>query len=57
MFWYNHVTDESQWEPPEDNSNAQGEGIETGGGADGTSLAPEEDVREINDEDELFTPR
>lgn len=55
VFWYNHVTDESQWEPPEDKkTKAEGEGEETAGRADGISLAPEEEVREINDEDDLF---
>ncbi len=55
VFWYNHVTDESQWEPPEDNKiKAEGEGEEIAGRADGISLAPEEEVREINDEDDLF---
>lgn len=57
VFWYNHVTDESQWEPPEDNSTAEGGEMETASPAEGASLAPEEDVREINSVDDLFTPR
>lgn len=58
VFWYNHVTDESQWEPPGENNTADGGGeVQTGYCVDGNSMAPEEDVREINDEDDLFTPR
>lgn len=57
VFWYNHVTDESQWEPPDENNPDNGENVQTSSRVDGNSLAPEEDVREINDEDELFTPR
>eukprot|EP00752_Nemacystus_decipiens_P001469 g1445.t1 len=58
VFWYNHVTDESQWEPPEDHNAADGGGEQTNESrVDGKLLAPEEDVREINDEDDLFTPR
>lgn len=57
VFWYNHVTDESQWEPPEENTNVEGQGMEKESPAEGTLLVPEEDVREINSVDDLFTPR
>lgn len=58
VFWYNHVSDESQWEPPEEKNTVDGGEVQTAAcRVDGNSLAPEEDVREINDEDDLFTPR
>ena len=57
VFWYNHVTDESQWEPPERHNIADVDVDAAASHVDGNSLAPEEDVREINDEDDLFSPR
>lgn len=52
VFWYNQVTGESQWEPPEELS-AAGPLHDLGG----PYIAPEEDVREVNSVDDLFTPR
>lgn len=57
VFWYNQVTGESQWEPPED----LGAAVEAQGGKagriDGDLMALEEEVREITCVDDLFTPR
>lgn len=50
VFWYNHVTGESRWEPPHE--------VGTYGEAQReTPIVPEEDVREVNSVDDLFTPR
>lgn len=62
VFWYNHVTGESQWEPPveaETGGERQREDVLVAGPADplGNSAALEEEVREIKSVDELFTPR
>lgn len=54
VFWYNQVSGESRWEPPEDVSIARGEASPDRGG---NSVAPDEDVREVTSVDELFTPR
>lgn len=54
VFWYNQVSGESRWEPPEDFSIAR---EETSPDTGGNSIAPDEDVREVTSVDELFTPR
>lgn len=57
VFWYNHVTGDSQWEPPDEVSTA-GEGRDDAASrADGNSPVPDEAVREITSVDDLFTPR
>lgn len=57
VFWYNHVTDESQWEPPEDDTEAGPGGKDTSSRAEDNVDEPEEPVREISSVDDLFTPR
>lgn len=57
VFWYNHVTGESQWEPPDEVSTAEEGQNDTASPKQGDLPAPDEAVREINSVDELFTPR
>lgn len=59
VFWYNHVNDESQWEPPKDDPEAGlgGKYTTLKSPADDQVDEPEEDVREISSVDDLFTPR
>ncbi|CAM9772485.1 unnamed protein product [Ectocarpus fasciculatus] len=57
VFWYNHITDESQWEPPEEDKEVGDRRADTESRADGNSMVPEENVREIDSVDDLFTPR
>ncbi|CAM9827182.1 unnamed protein product, partial [Ectocarpus sp. 8 AP-2014] len=57
VFWYNQVTDESQWEPPEEDREVGDRRADTESRADGNSMVPEDNVREIDSVDDLFTPR
>ncbi|CAM9559524.1 unnamed protein product, partial [Scytosiphon promiscuus] len=57
VFWYNHVTDASQWEPPEDDTGAGLGGKDSTSAADDHLNEPEEYVREVCSVDDLFTPR
>lgn len=60
VFWYNHVTGESQWEPPidvETSGDGRREDVASPTDPLGNSTALEEEVREIKSVDELFTPR
>lgn len=51
VFWYNQVSGESRWEPPEDFKIARGEAPPDRGK---NSMTPDEDVREVTSVDELF---
>ncbi|CAM9456155.1 unnamed protein product [Hapterophycus canaliculatus] len=57
VFWYNHVTDESQWETPGDDTEAERGGKVTESRTDDHMDEPEERVREVSSVDDLFTPR
>ncbi|CAM9105904.1 unnamed protein product [Choristocarpus tenellus] len=54
IFWYNHETGQSQWEPPEEIVDV---GEELGCVEDRKQAIEEENVRRIETVDDLFTPR
>lgn len=58
VFWYNHVTGESQWEPPDEMGASVDARDEKDAVTEGHTLLPHDEfVREVNSVDDLFTPR